>query len=105
MTHRWNITERIAFKASMNVQNLFDERNELVRYERLTADGVELGLDESDFPQSAYDDYFGLGYDGVRARLVQQGIDDDENVFDPRYNFTQIFQAPRQVRFGFGIEW
>lgn len=105
VTHRWNITERIAFKASMNVQNLFDERNELVRYERLTADGVELGLDESDFPQSAYDDYFGLGYDGVRARLVQQGIDDDENVFDPRYNFTQIFQAPRQVRFGFGIEW
>ena len=105
VTHRWNITERIAFKASMNVQNLFDERNALVQYERITADGVELALDESNFPQSAYDDYFGLGYDGLRARLVQQGIDDGENVFDPRYNLTQVFQGPRQVRFGFGIEW
>lgn len=105
VTHRWNITERITFKASMNLANVWDERNALVAFERITADGVELGLDESNFPFSAYADYLSLGADGVRARLVQQGIDNGENVFDPRYNLTQVFQAPRQVRFGFGIEW
>jgi len=105
VTHRWNITERIAFKASMNVLNIFDERNELVKFERYTADGVEMDLDFSNFPFSAYADYLSLGPDGVRARLAAQGAANDENVFDPRYNLANVFQGPRQVRFGFGIEW
>lgn len=105
VTHRWNITERIAFKASMNVQNLFDERNELVRFELYTATGIDIPLDDSNFPFSAYADYLSLGQAGVNQRLAELAADSGENVIDPRFNLTNVFQAPRQVRFGFGIEF
>jgi hypothetical protein len=105
ITHRWNITERVAAKFTFNVLNLWDERNELIRHEEITAVGNQLEVDMSDFPTSAYTDYLTLGYDGVRTRLAAQADAPPGPGIDPRYNLPSIFQAPRSARFGFGIEF
>ncbi len=107
VTHRWKVTERVALKFTLNVLNLWDERNESVRDERLQfADSVELPLDESNFPVSAYNDYFSIGRQGVLDRLnALQAEDPDSPVFDPRYNRATIFQSPRLARIGFGFEF
>jgi hypothetical protein len=106
LTHRWQMTERVSLKFTLNVLNLWDERNESVRYELFTFPGIELPLDESNFPVSAYNDYFSLGQAGVLQRLNQLQADDPGSpVFDPRYNQATIFQSPRLARIGFGIEF
>ncbi len=104
VTHRFKITERVTAKFSFNVLNLFDERNESVRFELFN--DVELPLDESNFPISAYTDYFSLGRDGVLQRLQQYEADNPGTlVFDPRFNQATIFQSPRLARIGFGVEF
>lgn len=106
LTQRWQVTERVSVKFTLNVLNLWDERNESVRYELLTFPGVELDLDQSNFPISAYNDYFSLGASGVLDRLNQLQADDPGSpVFDPRFNQPTIFQSPRLARFGFGVEF
>jgi len=105
LTHRVNLGERFRLKFTMNVQNLFDERNESVRWELLTAPGVDLPLDGSNFPQSAYNAYFNLGPSGVQALIDQQEAETGDLIVDPRFNLPSIFQSPRYVRFGFGFEF
>jgi hypothetical protein len=106
LTQRFKITERVTAKFTFNVLNLFDERNESTRYELFTGPGVELPLDESNFPISAYTNYLSLGREGVMQILQQLAADPDNGViFDPRYNQATIFQSPRAARFGFGIEF
>jgi hypothetical protein len=108
LTHRWRATERVSVKFTFNVLNLWDERNESVRYELFTGPGLDMPLDGSNFPGSAYNDYFSLGREGVIQRLQEIANDPDNAgtvVFDPRYNQATIFQSPRLARFGFGIEF
>lgn len=104
VTHRWHVTERVTLKAQLNVLNLWDERNESTRYELFTGPGVELPLDESNFPTSAYNDYLNLGPDGIRARL-QSLQSSGDLIFDPRYNLPRLFQRPREARISFGVEF
>jgi hypothetical protein len=105
LTHRWNITERVAAKFSFNVLNLWDERNESTFFELQTFPGVDLET-QFDSPAAAYARYFALGYQGVVAELNRlQAESPDEIIFDPRYNLPRTFQRPREARFGFGIEF
>jgi hypothetical protein len=101
ITHRWGITERVALKASFNVLNLWDERNESVRYELLSAPAYDIAVEHFDLssPAAAYADYFSIGRDGI-LQLHQA-----DDAIDPRFNLPTIFQTPRSARFGVGVEF
>jgi hypothetical protein len=101
ITHRWNVTERVAIKGSFNVLNLWDERNESVRYELMSAPGYDLAIEHFDLstPLAAYNDYFSAGREGIL------GPHQADDAIDPRFNLTTIFQDPRAARFGIGIEF
>lgn len=101
ISHSWGITERVRIKGSFNVLNLWDERNESVRYELLSAVGYDLAIEHFDLstPEAAYNEYFNIG----RERLLQ--LHQQDGKIDPRFNLPTIFQSPRAARFAIGVEF
>jgi hypothetical protein len=94
VTHRWTINERITFKATVNVLNLWDERNVTNVFEFITRAGQPVRYENSQDFLNSNGDYI-------------QRINDTYGAigFDPRYLQPRNFQAPRLMRFGFGIEF
>ncbi len=94
INHRWTINERFAFKASVNILNLWDERNVTNVFEFLNRTGTPVDYDDfTDFITSNGD---------YRQRIdAQYG----SIGYDPRYLQPRNFQAPRFMRFGFGVEF
>ena len=97
------VNERVALKFTFNVLNLWNERNESVRFENFAKSGIEISTpcqpgDASCFPNQAYAEYFALTSQGAFSQVP-------DNLRDPRYDLTNVFQTPRRARFGFGFEF
>jgi hypothetical protein len=104
VNHRYRLTERVSLNFSLNVLNLFDERNVTDIYPFLTKPGqiVQYG-DPGDVTDGAYLRSFTefLNSKGdYRRRIEEQGLE-----LDPRYGQPRLFQAPRQARLSFGIQF
>jgi hypothetical protein len=93
VNHFVGLTERTRLKFSVNVINLFNERNELDRFRVLTGvnQTINYGSNDSTYLNSNGD--------------FMQRIADQKLFTDPRYNQTNVWQDPIRVRFGFGIEF
>jgi hypothetical protein len=85
------ISERVRFNFTMNVTNLFDERNELDRFNLFTGPGQTLNY-------ASVEEYLSSNGDFKERAAGTAGFKTD-----PRYNLANSFQSPREVRFAFGI--
>ncbi len=114
---------RFALVANLDILNLFDEANELGRFETISARGITLAPVNA----AANTGDLGLTTDALeRARLFQgtelsteinaflrngaTGVtctrpDSGQCFIDPRYNQSNLFQGPRNVRFGFKFQF
>ncbi|HVG18065.1 MAG TPA: TonB-dependent receptor [Blastocatellia bacterium] len=98
VNHTVRYDERIAFRFSLNVLNLWDERNVLGRYtgaqdnriNGMTEQGQDVFYDTPEQFINGNGDFF--------ARQKAQGIQ-----ISPRFNLPYQFQAPREARFSVGI--
>ncbi|MDQ5847072.1 MAG: hypothetical protein M3539_17435, partial [Acidobacteriota bacterium] len=101
VTHKYKFGNdgRYAVAFDVNFINLFDERNELARYDLISG--------------AVFDDFsFGIaGGRGAAIRAIFQGNglrDEIQTLLgtpgfeqDARYNQPNLFQSPRAIRFGF----
>jgi outer membrane receptor protein involved in Fe transport len=106
LTHRFNISERVGFRFTMNVLNLFNQAtvtNRSGAYIRGT-----LAADFNEFNRPAFRAvYSGPSY----AQAVQNYLNSNgdwksrvpASVLNPFYNQPTEFQGPRNIRFSFGV--
>ena len=99
--YRFGSNERFTLVATLDILNLFDEANELARFETISSTGVTLGEED-----------LGITDDSVEASRIFQTENTSQriNTFlqgtrDPRYNQPNLFQLPRSVRFGFRLQF
>jgi outer membrane receptor protein involved in Fe transport len=92
VNHIINISDRVKIKFSLNVFNLFDERNAGDLFANLVAPGQFVAYkDLNDYLNSKGD--------------FMQRIEKQKLLVDPRYKLPTTFQGPRNVRFNFGIQF
>lgn len=106
--YRFGNDNRFAIVANLDVLNLFDESNELARFETLGTTGVtaaDIGItqatsleQEAQYQRQAYN---------VAANAFLQRVNPatGQNSIDPRYNLPNLFQGARSVRFGFRFQF
>jgi hypothetical protein len=92
VNHFIAINERVKFKFSLNVFNLFDERNTTDIFSRLLGPGQSVGYED-------LKDYLNANGD------FRQRIRDQQLVLDPRFGLPSDFQSPRRARFSFAIQF
>ena len=119
LRHRYKFgsEKRYSITGTLDILNLFDEANELTRFETISTRGITLGpLPTGDLNLTT--DLL------VRDRIFQNtnlstainaffrtppagasGIPATGNFIDPRYNLPNSFQLPRSVRFGFRFQF
>ncbi len=93
VSHFINVSERVRFKFSFNVFNLFDERNVTDPFVEILGPGQNVNF-------RTLAEYLSATPDGVRQRISSQNL-----VLDPRYQQAVGFQNPREARISFGIQF
>lgn len=92
INHRIKLNERVALKLSLDVNNLFDERNVTNTFNAyLKADQNVQYTDFNDFIHSNGD---------WRQRVTAQG-----KLLDPRFGLPVAFQGQRVARFNIGVQF
>lgn len=108
LTHRYRFgrDERFTMAFDLNVLNLFDEDNVLGVYSQLTGvgtslNGVNIGVPNGSEPVSLINRY----NRGELLTAINNYINDPRNPVrrDVRYGQPNLFQDPRNVRFGFRL--
>lgn len=106
--HRYRFGDdgRFAVIVNLDILNLFDEANELGRFEtlgtaRLT--GANIGLTGSTLQQEAQ--YQRQAVNTVATAFIQRNPVTGVSTVDPRFNQPNLFQGPRNVRFGFRFQF
>lgn len=98
--YRFGSDNRFTLAFDFDVLNLFNEANELQRFEAIST--ASINFDENDIPLAADE------LEGIKL-FQSENTSDRINSFlranpsrlDPRYNQPTVFQAGRSVRFGF----
>ncbi|HNG91254.1 MAG TPA: TonB-dependent receptor [Acidobacteriota bacterium] len=93
VSHFINVSERVRFKFSFNVFNLFDERNQTDLFNGILGPGQNVNF-------ATLAEYLSSTPDGVKQRISSQNL-----VLDPRYKQAVGFQNPREARISFGIQF
>lgn len=100
--YRFGNDNRFAVAANLDILNLFDESNELGRFETFGTTGLtatEFGITQvGSLAQQAQYQRQAYNTAGI-ASLTSRGL------IDPRYNLPNLFQVPRSVRFGFRFQF
>lgn len=108
--YRFGNDGRLTLVATLDILNVFDEANELGRFETLSSTGITLGAEDLGLTDPNLSD-FDQELQGIRLYQTQslsQGIGSflrSGNRVDPRFNQANSFQGPRTVRFGFRLQF
>lgn len=108
--YRFGNDGKFAIVANLDILNLFDESNELGRFENISATGITLGADDIGVTDPTLDD-FDQELQGIRiyqTRALNGPINQffqSNGLVDPRFNLTNLVQGPRTVRFGFRFQF
>ncbi len=100
VNHLIKLTENVKLRFSMNVFNLFDERNVTNIFANYLAPGqvVQYGNANDSF-DVAFPIFINSNGDW-QQRIAAQGL-----AVDPRFGKASNFQAPREARFAVGVQW
>jgi hypothetical protein len=86
--YRFGSEGRLSVVATLDILNLFDEANELGRFETFSSTGVNVDIEEFQTTSTSAE---------INAALTPTR--------DLRYNQPNLFQGPRSVRFGFRFQF
>lgn len=102
--YRFGNDGRFAIEGSFNVLNLFNEANELARFDSISPGVFFPTAGPNTGPggtRTRADDIRAIFLGGAREEVLRQINADPANLRDQRYNQPNLFQGPRNVRFGF----
>jgi len=108
--YRFGNDGRVSIIMNLDILNLFDEQNELGRFETISSTGINLDAGDLALTNPALS-AFDQELQGIRiyqTRAVNEPIGAffrANNLLDPRFNQPNLFQGPRSVRFGFRLQF
>jgi len=108
--YRFGNDGRLVLVATLDILNLFDEENVLAVFETISQTGVSLGAADIGVTNPALSD-FEQELQGIRIYQTRS-LSEPLNAFfrannrtDLRFNQPNLFQGPRNVRFGFKLQF
>lgn len=103
LRHKYRFGEDNRFTVSfdINVTNAFNQNRELDRVTDFTATDGGVVFGEADFGTTNRPDSIRRIFNGGVTNIITSAATADPTIRDARYNRTDFFQVPRQVRFGF----
>lgn len=99
--YRFGNDNRFTVAFDINVTNAFNQNRELDRNTDFTATDAGVVFDESFFGTTNRPDSIRSIFNGGVTSIITGAATADPTLRDARYNRTDFFQVPRQVRFGF----
>ena len=99
--YRFGRDNRFILVGTLDILNVFDEKNVLGVFEAITSTGLtgtDLGLTGTSLQQEA-------AYQRQATNTIANQVITTNNLRDPRYGQANLFQGARNVRFGFRLQF
>jgi hypothetical protein len=101
--YRFGRDNRFAMVFNVNVNNIFNESNEIDRFRLITDTGIDISPENLGFTDTVPAINAAITT-GIGTQITNY-LNSSATLRDPRYNMSNSFQTPRNIRFGMRLEF